>query len=103
MRVAIEVVIEFVIVCCDRICESTAGSDPLRIVAHLTPDPPFFSVRGQVFLVRVAIEVVIEFVIAFCDCICDSVCDSTVGSDPLRIVATSLQIHLSSLCADAHK
>ena len=38
-----------------------------------------------------------------CDRICDSVCDSTVGSDPLRIVATSLQIHLSSLCADAHR
>ena len=52
---------------------------------------------------RVAIEVVIEFVIVFCDRICDSVCDSTVGSDPLRIVATSLQIHLSSLCADAHR
>ena len=34
--------------------------------------------------------------------VCDSVCDSTVGSDPLRIAFNSLQIHLSSLCADAH-
>ena len=52
---------------------------------------------------RVEIEIVIEFVIALCDRICDSGCDSTVGSDLLRIVATSLQIHLSSLCADAHR
>ena len=41
------------------------------------------------------------------DSICDSYCDSTVGSvpltyDSLTIVATSLQFHLASLCADAH-
>ena len=34
------------------------------------------------------------------DSICDSSCDSTVGSDTLTIVATSLQFHLSSLCAE---
>ena len=55
-----------------------------------------------------------KFVIVFvivcvcvCVCVCDSSCDSTVGSvpltyDPLTIVATSLQFHLASLCADAH-
>ena len=51
----------------------------------------------------VAIEDVIQVVIVFCDRICDSVCDSTEGSDPLTIVAISLQFHLSSLCADAHR
>ena len=45
----------------------------------------------------------IEFVIVFCDRICDSGFASTAGSDPLTIVATSLQFHLSSLCADAHR
>ena len=47
----------------------------------------------------VAIEVVIVIVIV----IVIAICDSTVGSDPLTIVATSLQFHLSSLCADAHR
>ena len=36
------------------------------------------------------------------DSICDSSCDSTVRPNPLTIVATSLQFHLASLCADAH-
>ena len=49
------------------------------------------------------IEVVIEFVIVFCDRISASVCDSTMGSDPPRIVATSLRIHISSLCGDEHR
>ena len=33
-----------------------------------------------------------------CDSICDRICDSTVGSDPLTIVSTSLQ-SLVDLCA----
>ena len=72
-----------------------------RDIHHYSPfcSPSHGKLEKQLFRVLLHGEILI----VFCDRICDSVCDSTVGSVPLRIVATSLQIHLSSLCTDAHR